>query len=64
MRAYRAEPFSVEVEVGVPFGFQLIRYHTAPPWSFIDSDGNKHATSYDSAEEALTAAQEQASGAQ
>ena len=59
MRAHRPEPFTIEEKPEMPEGFKLTRYHTAPPWSWINPDGTKHTESYASIEEAVAAANEQ-----
>jgi hypothetical protein len=56
MKAHRPEPFTVEADEGMPAGFKLMRYHSTPPWSWINPDGSKHTVSYDSKEEAIAAA--------
>ena len=60
MKAYRAEPFTIETDEDMPGGYKLMHYHEAPPWSWINPDGTKHAISYENKDDAIAAANAQA----
>lgn len=60
MKAYRAEPFTAESDEHMPGGYKLMHYHQSPPWSWINPNGTKHTTSYETKEDAIAAANAQA----